>query len=158
MHISWLYIENRGACIMKKCPICNQKFTKTMILRRKFSQSTTDFWGEHLEDGKNIIRCPHCKSRLIKKKSIWFIISLIPFVLSTGIYVITHQYEFLIILSVVFFTIIYINLPYSPYDSWYLETTSSITSILESVFWDRIASFHHIFHLRQNSNIVSRLR
>ena len=143
---------------MKKCPVCNQPFTRTMILRRKFSQSTVDFWGEHLEDGKNVIRCPHCKSRLRKKKSIWFIISLIPFVLSTGIYAITHQYEFLIILSVVFFAIIYINLPYSPYDSWYLETTSSITSILESVLWDRIARFHHIFHLRQNSNKVSRLR
>ena len=112
-----MYIEDRGAWIMKKCPICNQKFTRTMILRRKFSQSTTDFLGENLEDGKNIIRCPHCKSRLRKKKSIWFIISLIPFVLSTGIYVITHQYEFLIILSVVLLAIIYINLPYTPYDS-----------------------------------------
>ena len=101
---------------MKKCPICNQKFTRTMILRRKMSQSATDLLGEHLTDGKGIIRCPHCKSRLRKKISVWFMLALVPFLISAGVYIFSHQYEFLIILSVVLFIVVYINLPYVPYD------------------------------------------
>ena len=102
---------------MKKCPICNQSFTITMILRRKFSQSATDLLGEHIADGKGVIRCPHCKSRLRKKISIWFFFALIPFLISVGIYFFCHQYEFLMILSAVLFVAVYINLPYAPYDN-----------------------------------------
>ena len=102
---------------MKKCPVCNQSFTRTAILRRKFSQSTTDLLGEHMMDGKGVIRCPNCKARLRKKISIWFILAIIPFLFSVGLYTVEQQYGFLIILSVVFFMIVYINLPYAPYDA-----------------------------------------
>ena len=44
-------------------------------------------------------------------------IVIIPFLFSVGLYTIEHQYEFLIILSIVFFMIVYINLPYVPYDT-----------------------------------------
>lgn len=101
---------------MKKCPICYQPFTRTMIVRRKASQSATDLLDEHLTDGKWVIRCPHCKSRLRKKKSIWFILALIPFLISYGIYVFNNQYEFLMILSIVIFIVVYIKIPYVPYD------------------------------------------
>lgn len=102
---------------MKKCPVCNQKFTRTMILSKKMSKSVTDLWGEHLTDGKWIIRCPHCGSRLRKKISVWFILALTPFLISAGVYIASHQYEFLVILSVVLFMVVYINLPYVPYDT-----------------------------------------
>ena len=102
---------------MKKCPICKQSFTQTAILRRKFSQSTTNLLKEHIMDGKGVIRCPNCKARLRKKISIWFILAIIPFLFSVGLYTVEHQYEFLIILSIVFFMIVYISLPYVPYDT-----------------------------------------
>lgn len=102
---------------MKKCPRCNQPFTKTMILRRKFSLSATDLLGEYMADGKGVVRCPHCKSRLRKKLSIWFVLAMIPFLFSVGLYTVHHQYWFLMILAIVLFMIVYINLPYVPYDS-----------------------------------------
>ena len=101
---------------MKKCPVCNQHFTRSMILRRKYSQSATNLFGEFLTDGKGVMRCPHCKSRLRKKMSVWFLLALIPFIISYGIYVSCHRYEFLMTLSVVIFMIVYISLPYVPYD------------------------------------------
>lgn len=102
---------------MKKCPICNQSFTITMLLRRKFSQSATELLSENIADGKGVIRCPHCKSRLRKKFSICFFLALIPFLVSVGIYIFSHQYDFLIILSIILFIAVYINLPYAPYDN-----------------------------------------
>ena len=100
---------------MKKCPICNKRITITMILHRKSFQSTTDLFKEHFEDGKGGIRCPHCNSRLRKKKSVWFLLALIPFLISCIVYAFTHQYEVFLILSVIFFIIVYISLPYVPY-------------------------------------------
>ena len=102
---------------MKKCPVCNQTFTWRMLLHRKFSQSFPNLLGEHLTDGKGVIRCPHCGSRLRKKISFIFFLALTPFLISAGVYMVSHQYSFLMILSVAFFLFIYINLPYVPYDT-----------------------------------------
>ena len=102
---------------MKKCPICNHRLTTTMLLHRKFSQHPKDLLEEHLSDGKGIIRCPNCKSKLRKKISFWYILAIIPFLFSVVLYTVTHQYELFIILSIVLFMIVYINLPYAPYDS-----------------------------------------
>ena len=101
---------------MKKCPVCHQTFTKTMILNRKASQSTSDLLGEHLTDGKGVIRCPHCKARLRKKFSIWFILALMPFFISAILCSFNRQYTFLMIPSITFFMIFYVKLPYVPYD------------------------------------------
>ena len=64
--------NHQGAYVMKKCPVCNQTFTWRMLLHRKFSQSFPNLLGEHLTDGKGVIRCPHCGSRLRKKISFIF--------------------------------------------------------------------------------------
>lgn len=101
---------------MKKCPVCHQAFTRNMIFHKKVSQSISTLLGEHLTDGKGVIRCPHCGVRLRKKRSIWFIPALIPFLISTVWYSINHQYSFLVILSIAFFMLFYGNLPYVPYD------------------------------------------
>ena len=101
---------------MKKCPVCSKKFTRAMMANRRKSQSTKDLILECMVDGKHIVRCPHCESRL-RKNSIGFFIALIPFIVSTAIYTLNHQYAFLIYLSVVIFMIVYLNLPYVPYDT-----------------------------------------
>ena len=101
---------------MKKCPVCSKKFTRAMMASRRKSQSTKDLILERMVDGKHIVRCPHCESRL-RKNFIGFFIALIPFIVSTVIYALNHRYAFLIYLSIVIFMIVYINLPYTPYDS-----------------------------------------
>lgn len=101
---------------MKKCPICNKKITRAMLIERKKSLSPKDALLERIFDGKNVIRCPHCKSRL-RKISIGFFVALLPFIISTIVYTLTHKYAFLIYLSVAIFIIVYINLPYSSCDT-----------------------------------------
>lgn len=102
---------------MKKCPVCNQRFTMAMLMRRRFSQSATKLMGEYFADGKGVIRCPHCESRLRKKISISFLLALIPFLISVGIYIFTRQYDYLMYISIMLFLVVYINLPYVPYDN-----------------------------------------
>ena len=101
---------------MKKCPVCHQTFTSTMILRKKASQSVGDLLGEHLSDGKGGLRCPHCKSRLRKKISVWFIPALMPYLISAILCSVDRQYAFFMIPSILLFMIFYVNLPYVPYD------------------------------------------
>ena len=101
---------------MKKCPVCHQTITGTMILRRKVAQSMPDLLGEHFTDGKGVIRCPHCKSRLRKKISVWFIPAMIPFVVSVWLYTVNPSLKYTMIISIVFFMLFYISLPYVPYD------------------------------------------
>ena len=101
---------------MKNCPVCNKKFTRAMMASRRTSKPIKVML-EHMSDGRGVVRCPHCQSRLRKKISIWFFIALIPFIVSTAIYTLNHQYAFLIYLSVAIFMIVYINLPYVPYDT-----------------------------------------
>ena len=72
--------------------------------------------GESLTDGKGVIRCPHCRSRLRKKVSIWFIPAMIPYIIAAVMTSINHKYAFLMMPSIVFFLIFYINFPYVPYD------------------------------------------
>ncbi len=101
---------------MKKCPICQQTFTQYQLLKKSCLKSVGKLLETHFMDGKGVIRCPHCNARLIKKRSFWFIVALIPFCVSAVWYSITHQYDFLMYLSIVLFMIIYASLPYVPYD------------------------------------------
>ena len=101
---------------MKKCPVCHQRFTQYMLLKKKLSKSSSTLLGEYLTDGKNVIRCPHCEARLRKKISVWFILALLPFFISAVLTALNHSWSFLMILSIVFFMLFYINLPYVPYD------------------------------------------
>ena len=101
---------------MRKCPVCRQSFNQLMLLKKKLSKPTSDLLEEHLIDGKGVIRCPHCGTRLRKKKSVWFVPMLLPFLVSAVMYSTNHSLWFLMVLSIVFFMIFYINLPYVPYD------------------------------------------
>ena len=101
---------------MKKCPICQKSFTRSMILKKSLFQPTSKLLGDHLTDGRGVIRCPHCATRLRKKISIWFIPTLVPFLISAIWYSINRQYAFLMVLSIILFVIFYVNLPYVPYD------------------------------------------
>jgi len=86
-------------------------------LKKSLSKPAADLLGERLMDGKGIIRCPHCGARLRKKISVWFIPALLPFLVSAVLYSIHHSdsLRYLMILSIVFFLVFYINLPYVPY-------------------------------------------
>ena len=101
---------------MRKCPVCHQFFNQRMLLQKSLSKPATDLFGDHLTDGKGVIRCPHCGARLRKKISVWFIPALVPFLVSSVLYSTNHSLWFLMVLSIVFFLIFYINLPYVPYD------------------------------------------
>ncbi len=101
---------------MKKCPVCQKTFTRSMIFKKNVIKSPHELLWKKLTDGKGVIRCPHCAARLRKKISIWFIPALIPFLISSIWYSINRQNDFLMILFAVFFMIFYVNLPYVPYD------------------------------------------
>ena len=102
---------------MKKCPVCQQFFTQNQLWKQSCSRSPGEFLKTKLMDGKHVIRCPHCKARLRKKVSFWFIIALIPFCASAIWYSITQQYAFLMYFSIALFMIVYVNLPYVSYDN-----------------------------------------
>lgn len=104
---------------MKKCPVCHQTFTQGMLLKKSISKSFSKRLSEQFTDGKGVIRCPHCNARLRKKISVWFIPALMPFFVSAVLYPINSFFEPLMYLSIVFFMLFYINLPYVPYDSPY---------------------------------------
>ena len=101
---------------MKKCPVCQQSFTGSMHLKKTVSKGICKLFEEFFTDGKGVVRCPHCEARLRKKISIWFIPALVPFIISAILCSINRQYSFLMLLSIVFFMIFYICLPYVPYD------------------------------------------
>ena len=101
---------------MKRCPVCHQPFTSRMLTKKALSKRPSQRLGEYVTDGRGVIRCPHCSSRLRKKISSRFILALIPYILSALLYMNTHRYGFLMYLSIAFFIIFYINLPYVPYD------------------------------------------
>ena len=101
---------------MKKCPLCHQSFTSRMLTKKALSKRPSKLLGEYVTDGRGVIRCPHCSTRLRKKISIWFIPALMPYILSAIWYITTGRYAFLMYLSIAFFMVFYVNLPYVPYD------------------------------------------
>lgn len=101
---------------MKKCPVCHQSFTSRMLIKKALSKRPAKLLGEYVTDGKGVIRCPHCSARLRTKISVWFLPALMPYILSTIWYIITGRYAFLMYLSIAFFMVFYVNLPYVPYD------------------------------------------
>jgi hypothetical protein len=105
---------------MKKCPVCQQFFTSAQLLRQSFSRTPGEFVKTKLMDGKHVIRCPHCKARLRKKLSVWYLVAMVPFIAAALWYSNTGQYAFLIYLSIIPPVLVYAMLPYTPYNNYIL--------------------------------------
>ena len=105
---------------MKKCPVCQQFFTSAQLLRQSFSRTPGEFVKTKLMDGKHVIRCPHCKARLRKKLSVWYLVAMVPFIAAALWYSKTGQYAFLIYLSIIPPVLVYAMLPYTPYNNYIL--------------------------------------
>ena len=101
---------------MKKCPVCHQPITEYQLLKQSFSRTPGELVKTKLMDGKGVIRCPHCKARLRKKLSAWYLVAMLPFIAAALWYSTTGQHAFLIYLSIIPFIIVYANLPYVSYD------------------------------------------
>jgi len=110
------YTTSKGGRTVKKCPVCHQSFSQYTLLKKKLAKPMSDLLGEHLTDGKGVIRCPYCGSRLRKKISVWFFPMLLPFFASAVLYATNHSLWFFMPLCIVFFMLFYINLPYVSYD------------------------------------------
>ena len=102
------YTPQNGGRTVRKCPVCHQSFNRRMLLHKSLSKPMSGLLGEHLTDGKGVIRCPHCKARLRKKMSVWFIPALLPFLVSAVLYSTNHSLWFLMVLSIVLFMLFYI--------------------------------------------------
>ena len=96
---------------MKKCPVCNKTFNQKDTVKNFHSVS-----AERRILNKRLIFCPHCVRALRKKKTILYLVTLIPFVISCLLVYVNKLFIILAFICIIIHYIFYRNLPYEPYD------------------------------------------